>query len=257
MTIKALLLGAPKPLAIIIMQPRSSLPNELLHSIIEYIAYKPKLPNSDTSSLVKRASPELLALSIANWQLRQACLPFLFANLMIRHAEDARKLVDNLPLFSRLTKFLAIGNNIALTEMGDQLLSRLLPQLEKLCHVELQDCYDRIALLRAILAQPTVTSVLVYELPDESICNDNLSKVIFDREDSDKVFSPAFEQYLNKGMRIGCLDIHDTNFLGSLDEMLASKLREIQIHLSRTNPISFWFLSVLSHQQNHFWPGVS
>ncbi|KAJ3831129.1 hypothetical protein F5878DRAFT_667890 [Lentinula raphanica] len=28
--------------------------------------------------------------------------------------------------------------------------------------------------------------------------------------------------------------------------MLASKLREIQNHLSRTNPISFWFLSVLS-----------
>ncbi|KAJ3711033.1 hypothetical protein C8R42DRAFT_648443 [Lentinula raphanica] len=224
----------------------SSLPNELLHSIIEYIAYKPKLPNSNTSSLVKRASPELLALSVANWQLRRACLPFLFANLMIRHAEDARKLVDNLPLFSRLTKFLAIGNNIALTEMGDQLLSQLLPRLEKLCRVELQDCYDRTALLRAILAQPTVMSVLVYELPDQSICNDNLSKVIFDREDSDKVFSPAFEQYLNKGMRIGCLDIHDTNFLGSLDKMLASKLREIQIHLSRTNPISFWFLSVLS-----------
>ncbi|KAJ3772238.1 hypothetical protein FB446DRAFT_788899 [Lentinula raphanica] len=229
------------------MQLRLSLPNELLHSITEYIAYKPRPPNSGTTgSLVRRASPELLALSVANWQLRRVCLPFLFANLRIRHVEDAQKLVDDLSLFSRLTKTLAINHITYVTIMGDRILSQLLPQLEKLWRIELRSCRDRPTLLRAILAQPTVTSVLVYQLPDKSMCNDDLSKLILDRQCSVEVFSPAFEKYLNRGMRLGCLDIDDANSVGSLDELMASKLKEVRIHLFWAIPASFSFLSALS-----------
>ncbi|KAJ3835469.1 hypothetical protein F5878DRAFT_644331, partial [Lentinula raphanica] len=59
------------------------LPNELLHSIIEYIAYTAVRPDLPSHSLLRRASPELLALSVANWRLRQVCLPLLFANIRI------------------------------------------------------------------------------------------------------------------------------------------------------------------------------
>ncbi|KAJ3765293.1 hypothetical protein FB446DRAFT_480394 [Lentinula raphanica] len=223
-----------------------SLPNELLHSITEYIAYNPNLPNSATSSLVRRASPELLALSVANWKLRRICMPFLFANITIRGVDDARKLVDDLALISRSTNILAISYITNVTETGDWILSQVLPQLPKLCHIELQDCRHRTALLRVILAQPTVTSVLVYELPEKTVCNENLSKVILDREGSAKVFSPAFENYLDRGMKLRCLVIHDTISLGSLDERMASKLKAIQINLFGTTPVSFSFLSALS-----------
>ncbi|KAJ3711037.1 hypothetical protein C8R42DRAFT_368333 [Lentinula raphanica] len=179
------------------MRLRLSFPNELLHSVTEYIAYNVDPPDSDvpsSQSRVRCASPELLALSVADWRLRRICLPFLFANISIRCVKHVQKLANDSALLSRFTKIVVIRYSYdALTQAGDQLSCHLLPQLEKLLQIELRHgvCRNRTALLRAILARPNVTSVLIHDLPDESMCNDDLSKVILDRESSATVFSPA------------------------------------------------------------------
>ncbi|KAJ3826507.1 hypothetical protein F5880DRAFT_1544562 [Lentinula raphanica] len=223
-----------------------SLPNELLHAIIEYIAYNPKLPDSLSKSLFKRASFELLALSSTDWRLRQVCVPFLFANIKIRHIRDAQKLENYLPLFSELTKILVIGPVAAVSEAGNQIIVRNLPQFKQLFYVELRRCRERIVLLKTILAHPTVTSVLVDGLPHASMCNDDLSKVILDRATSVSAFSPTFEKYFNRGMRLACLELSQ---LGSLDKQFESKvlpgLNEIRMHMGIV-PVSFSFLSIIS-----------
>ncbi|KAJ3965999.1 hypothetical protein EV361DRAFT_954483 [Lentinula raphanica] len=234
------------------MRLHLSFPNELLHSVTEYIAYNVDPPDSDvpsSQSRVRCASPELLALSVADWRLRRICLPFLFANISIRCVKHVQKLANDSALLSRFTKIVVISYSYdALTQAGDQLLCHLLPQLEKLLQVELRHgvCRNRTALFRAILARPNVTSVLIHDLPDESMCNDDLSKVILDRESSATVFSPAFAKYMDRGMRLGCLDIHESDSFAFLDENVSSKLKEIQIVIPWAVPRSYSFLSALS-----------
>ncbi|KAJ3711152.1 hypothetical protein C8R42DRAFT_689647 [Lentinula raphanica] len=231
------------------LHPLLSLPNELLHSIVEYIAYTYE-PESDTtwrSSTFKQTSPELLALSVANCQLRQLCLPFLFANIAIYINKDVQRLKDDLALLSKYTKMLSIDEG--LTESGDQTLSQLLPQLKQLCDVELRTCRDlRTDLLRAILAHPKVTSVLVDEFPEESMCNDDLSKLIIDRTTGYQDSPPEFDKYLNRGMRIMCLELFKFDNL-RLDTQFGSKLlsglQEIQIFNYSIPELSSW-LPVLS-----------
>ncbi|KAJ3816586.1 hypothetical protein F5880DRAFT_1512533, partial [Lentinula raphanica] len=154
------------------MPSHLSLPNELLQAIIELIAYTPQLPNSTSKSLLNSASPELLALSVANWQLRRICQPLLFANIRILRSKDAKKLKSDahLKLLSKFTKFLAINMFFRSAETGYSIVSQSLPQFKQLLRVELPGCRRRPALLKVILAHPTVTSVLVNELPDESLC---------------------------------------------------------------------------------------
>ncbi|KAJ3748195.1 hypothetical protein EV360DRAFT_76302 [Lentinula raphanica] len=204
-----------------------------------------------SQSRVRCASPELLSLSVADWRLRRICLPFLFANISIRCVKHVQKLANDSALLSRFTKIVVISYSYdALTQAGDQLLCHLLPQLEKLLQVELRHgvCRtNRTALLRAILARPNVTSVLIHDLPDESMCNiDDLSKVILDRESSATVFSPAFTKYMDRGMRLGCLDIRESDSFAFLDENVSSKLKEIQIVIPWAVPRSYSFLSALS-----------
>ncbi|KAJ3754998.1 hypothetical protein EV360DRAFT_86319 [Lentinula raphanica] len=227
------------------MRPYSSLPNELLHAITEYIAFTIDLSDSYSSySLYKHASPELLALSVVNWRLRRICLPFLFANIKVRHDEDVTRLEKDLPLCAKLTKTLSIdhskGSSSDLTEAGQQNLSQILPRLEQLLVVELPDCWDRTDLLRTMLVHPTVTSVLVNEIPNSSMANDDLSKLIYGRK------------MPRSGMRLMSLR------LNSIDDRLESQkfpgLQEIKIHY--TVPASFsWVPPLLSNHPtlNELW----
>ncbi|KAJ3772881.1 hypothetical protein FB446DRAFT_845216 [Lentinula raphanica] len=243
------------------MQLYSSLPNELLHSIIEYIAYVPIVPghSSFSKSWFRCASPELLVLSVVDRRLRRACLPFLFANIKVKTGWDAMNLKNHLALFSRFTKVLDIGIFPALPETGDQNISQILPQLKHLLYVELDDCRARTDLLRTIIAHPTVTSILVYDLPDESMCNDDLSKVISGcHTASDYAFSPHFQKYSNRGMRLASLKLE--SHLGSLNgSQFTSQnlfgLKEIQADMGDGLLQSSW-LSVLSATHpnlSEFW----
>ncbi|KAJ3832781.1 hypothetical protein F5878DRAFT_729173 [Lentinula raphanica] len=242
-----------------LMRSYLPLPNELFCDITEYIAFTPELPDSPRfESFFKHPSPELLALSAANWQLRQICLPLLFANIKIRHDEDANQLKKHLALCVRFTKTLAIdnikGRSNDLTQVGEQILSQILPQLEQLVDVKLPDCWYRRDLLKMILAHPTVSSVFVNEMPNVSMCNDDLSKVILaDRTTtSDIALILPFINYLDHGMRIMSLRLE------SIDNQLTSHkfpgLQKIAIHY--IVPASFsWLSPVLSTHPtlNELW----
>ncbi|KAJ3762240.1 hypothetical protein EV360DRAFT_67192 [Lentinula raphanica] len=251
----------PSRLEIVIMRPQFSLlPNELLQSILEYIAYSPILGTASLAasptqintkvSLYKCASPELIALSVVDWRLRRLCLPSLFANIELKEQMHVKMLKKHLALFSSFIKILFINSFCILYGIQE-----VIPQLKELFHVELARSYAG-NLLRTILAHPTVTSVLIHELPHESMCDHDLSKVLLK---SGRVFDDCidegftFDDYLNQGMRLVCLNLHDYK---SLDDQLSGKvlpgLKEIRIipkarppqkiykHPARWSPSSFW-----------------
>ncbi|KAJ3775923.1 hypothetical protein FB446DRAFT_723344 [Lentinula raphanica] len=243
------------------MQPHLSLPDELLHVIIEYTAYNPQLPHSHSTSvqgfkpacpLFKSASSELFALSVANWRLRRICLPLLFANIRIKHIKDAQQLEIYISLLTRFTKIIFIKPINSVIKAAHELISQNLPRFTRLFYVELPG--NQTALLRTLLAHPTITSVMVHELPGHSMCKDDLSKIIYSVATLAWATSPRFEEYLNQGMRLARLQLFD-----SLDNIFGPKifcgLEEIRLHLG-DKPISFSFLSVLSSTYptlNEFW----
>ncbi|KAJ3770028.1 hypothetical protein FB446DRAFT_809543 [Lentinula raphanica] len=241
------------------MQAYLSLPNELLHNIIEHIAYVPTTlpvsPRPLPNSLSQRASPELLSLSIANQRLRRICLPFLFANLKIKDDEDATNMQEYLVLFSKFTKVLTIGSIGYVSKTATEIIvSQIATQFKQLFHVELQDTYSmphscaryETALLRTFLAHPTVTSILVHKLPDETMYDVDLSKLLLDNaRTSSAYFVPDLEKYFNQGMRLLSLEFYKPN---KLDHQFASKifpgLKQIELHVDHSG-VSFSWLSPL------------
>ncbi|KAJ3790385.1 hypothetical protein GGU10DRAFT_430987 [Lentinula aff. detonsa] len=222
-----------------------SLPNELLHSIIGYLAYVPKLPDSRSKSQFKCASAELLALSVTNWRLRRICLPFLFANIKIRHIKDARRLKDSsLVLFKKFTKLLAIAH-FARSEEDDQILYPILPCMKRLEWVELRFCSARGDFLKAILALPSVSTVLVEQLPDASL-HDYLSKVLYEGTSTTTTLSPDLERCLGQGMRLGRLEVLEPELLNDdFGQRPFAGLEELRLSMRRY-PVSFSWLSALS-----------
>ncbi|KAJ3816438.1 hypothetical protein F5880DRAFT_1619322 [Lentinula raphanica] len=141
-------------------------------------------------------------------------------------------------------------------EAGDHIISQNLAQFEQLFYVELGGCSRRTFLLRALLAHPTVTSILVGELPDKSMCNNDLSKVICNDQTADCAFSDSYQNYFNQGMRLHRLELLP---LRTLDDLLRSKLfpglREIRMVMG-VKPFSSSLLSVVSAAHptvNEFW----
>ncbi|KAJ3769159.1 hypothetical protein FB446DRAFT_231119 [Lentinula raphanica] len=205
-----------------------SLPNELLHSIVEYIAYTYEPDRFP----VKQPSPELSALSVANWQLRRLCLPFLFAEVVIHIEEEVQQLKHEFAHLLKFTKILAI---LDIPHSGDEALSQIIPQFEQLSDVELQLSGrngDGINLFRTILAHPTVTSLEVDALPDEYMwnANDDLSKVILDWTTLSHTLSPHFGNCLARGMRIRTLQLDKDESHGPrIGSKILSGLQEIHI----------------------------
>ncbi|KAJ3716878.1 hypothetical protein C8R42DRAFT_711702 [Lentinula raphanica] len=240
------------------------LPNELLHYIFEYIAYIPKLSHvQDVGDIAPKSplecpSPELLALSVTDWQLRRLCLPFLFGKIRIRHDKDAKKLEEHLTLCAKFAKTLALCNSRDLTEVGELIVSRILPQLEQLLDVKLGDCLKRTDLFKTILAHPTIASVLVDGIPAVSLGNHDLSKVILNRSGSIS-FSPfpptSFEQYFDHGMKLKCLSLDYNSLDNRLHTLNFPGLEAIEISMYSV-PISFSWLPQFSSTHpnlNEIW----
>ncbi|KAJ3772237.1 hypothetical protein FB446DRAFT_788898 [Lentinula raphanica] len=211
------------------MRSHLSLPDEFLYFITEYIAYAPKRADWYPKSLFQCASPELLALSVANWRLRQICVPFLFANVKIRHDKDAEGLIVYLGLVSKFTKILVLGSDQALTKLGNQIISRTLPQLKQLFHVELR-------------------TFLVYELPLESVDNYDLSKIILVRQQLPSYYYSAdYRNYLNRGMKLMCLELFNLNEIGNmLVSQTISGLEAIELRMDIESVSFSWLSSLLS-----------
>ncbi|KAJ3820911.1 hypothetical protein F5880DRAFT_897777 [Lentinula raphanica] len=229
------------------------LPNELLHFIIDHIAFGiPKLPDSlgawQSKTLFQWASPELLALSVASWQLRQACMPFVYANIRIRCPEDVEMLEKHAELCSKYTKALAI--DIEAGRGLDQNISKIVPQLAQLFYVELQDCQNRTDMLKTLLAHPTVTSIQIHELPPEFTCFRDLSKVVIEDQLTAWGNNPEIHEYFNRGMRVLCIDLHRSwgySYEQRLSQIVSwsiSGLREIRMYMY-IDPVSFSFLTTL------------
>ncbi|KAJ3728839.1 hypothetical protein C8R42DRAFT_655072 [Lentinula raphanica] len=229
-----------------------SLSPELLHAIIEDIVYM-------YSPVLKTPNPELLALSVTNWQLREICLPFLFINIEIRDFMGAARLEKHIQLCSKFTKNMIIGPRIHVLELAEPIIIRNLPKLKRLSNAELHDCGVRTTLFRAMLAHPTLTSVLIHKLPGESVDIDDLSKIILKNSSPTWVLSPNFEKCLNRGMRLMCLELSDSEH-DLLDKRLSSRisnvLKESRMRTSRT-PVLFnaWLSKVSSTYSilNQLW----
>ncbi|KAJ3752486.1 hypothetical protein EV360DRAFT_88705 [Lentinula raphanica] len=229
------------------MQPFKLLPNELLSSVLEHIAYTSILPDSpfksegSFKSSFKCASRELLALSVADWRLRRVCLPFLFANIKLRNVEVVEKMKDQLAFFSKFTKFLVIGTCDALTTNEEDIISQILPQLKQLSYVELwgRSVYGRTVLIKTLLAHPTVTSVLVPDVDHESMDDEDLSKVTL----QETYWQLCPRRYFERGMKLVRLNI-DRSFDSQLflSEMFAGP-KEMRITMS--NAVTSSFLSAL------------
>ncbi|KAJ3778607.1 hypothetical protein FB446DRAFT_713335 [Lentinula raphanica] len=134
-----------------------SLSSELLHAIIEDIVHM-------YSPAPQTPIPELLALSVTNRRLRETCLPFLFTDIEIKFFLDATRLEKHIGLCSRFTKNMIIGARYQLVELAEPVIIRNLPKLKRLLNVELHesDFGVRPVLFKAMLAQPTVTSILIH-----------------------------------------------------------------------------------------------
>ncbi|KAJ3753773.1 hypothetical protein EV360DRAFT_74240, partial [Lentinula raphanica] len=202
-------------------------------------------------------SPELLALSVTDWQLRRVCVPFLFGKIRIRHDKDAKNLEEHLAICAKFTKTLFLGSSDDLTEEGELIVSRILPELERLLDVNLGDCLKRADLFKTILAHPSITSVLVDGIPAVSAGNHDLSKVILNRSGSISFspFSPTFKQYFDQGMRLKCLSLGFNSLDSRLQTLNFPGLEAIEIFMSSV-PISFSWLTQFSSTHptlNELW----
>ncbi|KAE9385883.1 hypothetical protein BT96DRAFT_928591 [Gymnopus androsaceus JB14] len=191
------------------------LPEELLHSIVEYLAYKPRLP--DERSKFKRASPELLSLSVVDQRLRRTCLPFLFANIYIRTETDAEKFLDYCSvslLCPTFTKVLKLHKFFRRREEGLEIMRTILPSLKRLLAIDLEESRTNIIFLEAILEHPSVSTVLVRSLRHlpNSFLQLNMSKFVLSHEN----FQPhnsTLERWLGQGTRLSRLDVRNTELL--------------------------------------------
>ncbi|KAJ3774907.1 hypothetical protein FB446DRAFT_727295 [Lentinula raphanica] len=237
-----------------------SLPNELIHFIIEYTAYTYELVTTSHSPL-KHASPELLALSVANRQLRRFCLPFLFAKLVLwlgdseENVQQAR-LKDEFVHLMKFTKILVIRY---ITQSEDDNLSQIISQFKQLSHVILRLSgrnRDVINLLKTILAHPPVSSVRIEGLPDESLCNHDLSKVVLNYTALSRALSPEFGEYFNRGMRLRSLELRKEQSLDTqFGFVTLPGVEEISI-FDYTQPDSLSWLPLLSSTNptlNQLW----
>ncbi|KAJ3822053.1 hypothetical protein F5880DRAFT_1577773 [Lentinula raphanica] len=152
-----------------------------------------------------------------------------------------------------------IGPRIHVLELAEPIIIRNLPKLKRLSNAELHDCGVRTTLFRAMLAHPTLTSVLIHKLPGESVDIDDLSKIILKNSSPTWVLSPNFEKCLNRGMRLMCLELSDSEH-DLLDKRLSSRisnvLKESRMRTSRT-PVLFnaWLSKVSSTYSilNQLW----
>ncbi|KAJ3996042.1 hypothetical protein F5050DRAFT_1895302, partial [Lentinula boryana] len=117
--------------------------------------------------------------------------------------------------------------------------------MKRLEWVELRFCSTRSVLLKELLAQPSVSTVLVEQLPDASL-RDKLSKVVHEGTSIPTVFSPNLERCLDQGMRLVRLEVLDPGLLNEdFGQRLFAGLEELRLSM-RHYPVSFSWLSALS-----------
>ncbi|KAJ3831301.1 hypothetical protein F5878DRAFT_676351, partial [Lentinula raphanica] len=179
-------------------------------------------PTSNVES--PRQSPSKRKFTLP--KLRQRCLPFLFAHINLCYKEEKlERLAKEVEIISGITKILVISYLHPSFEQ-DKNIRKILLQLKRLLHVEMKcdNINDNLSLLEAILALPTVTSVLVNHEPyqrQESMDNVDLSKVVLKQAhtSSDGCFTPHLEKCLSRGMKLALLELNERDLLDTKSQI--------------------------------------
>ncbi|KAJ3723353.1 hypothetical protein C8R42DRAFT_641554 [Lentinula raphanica] len=114
-------------------------------------------------------------------------------------------------------------------------------RLERLFYVEVKDCQKRTPqLFISILAHPIVNSVLVHELPLQSMQKGDLSKVTLNDKTLRSRIPLDFMKCLRHGMRVANLLLFSSEILGTLNLGTVSGLETIHVGMDRDSISLFW-----------------
>ncbi|KAF9048170.1 hypothetical protein BDP27DRAFT_1516937 [Rhodocollybia butyracea] len=223
----------------------TTLPEELLHPIVKYIAYKPHLPHE--RSKFRRVSGELRSLSVVDHRLRRICLPFLFANICIGTKIGAERL-QNSCSYNRVLKL-----DRRAFRYGEMLkmIWQTLPSLKHLLTVDLEE-FDviNITFLKAILDHPSVSSVLV-RTPNDYLLDRflplDMSKFVF--FDGDR--RSTLETWLAQGARLLSLNVVDHEQLDEEFGLRTFQGLEVLNLFVHYCPVSFSWLPKFSSTHPH------
>ncbi|KAJ3845398.1 hypothetical protein F5878DRAFT_719964 [Lentinula raphanica] len=92
------------------------------------------------------------------------------------------------------------------------------------------------------------------------MCDDDMSKIISHYQTASHAFTPRFQMYLNRGMRLACIELSSFELLNSVQSNISvfNRLKEIRVYMARTNLIrssNSWrfVLSSIHPTVNEFW----
>ncbi|KAJ3899949.1 hypothetical protein F5879DRAFT_460331 [Lentinula edodes] len=228
------------------------LPEELLHLATQSLAYNPAYPSDSPSGAhFKNSSPELIALSAVNRQLRRISLPFLFAFFRLKRLEVLGELIQKClsdPTFGRIIKTIKLDNVYFPMETGHEELCMLLPHLTRLACIDLQGYTSSVALLNAVNKHPSVSAMIVdslyglHHLP-KPLSSLDLSKVVVE---CGSISHPGLETSYARGLKVYQLVIRQPE---SLKEEFGNStfqgLHEISLAMNR-HPILLGWLPRLA-----------
>ncbi|KAJ3713096.1 hypothetical protein C8R42DRAFT_299126 [Lentinula raphanica] len=228
------------------------LPEEILHSIVEYsVSYPPTTQPQLLELHWKHTRTTLVPLSLASSQLRRICMPFLFAYVEVRGAHgELEKLRDR----CNENKFFALSirtfDYFCYSPRQIDVLHDLLLQCTNLSQLILNEgVYIDKPLLNAI-SQHRVNNVVVASWKSlSSKCLDQLGPSSLSQITLNSIRlrsqTTDFVNYLHSGMQIRCLtlpispnELNMTNY-SSLNNFKFSGLRELELWLNVAPDLSW------------------
>ncbi|KAF9073634.1 hypothetical protein BDP27DRAFT_1417105 [Rhodocollybia butyracea] len=206
-----------------------SLPDELLHKTVDYIAYAPEYDEQRVAWFRTPSSDQVIALSVVSHRLRRISLPFLFAYVFIDSTVKAerRDWCNAYPSLSKLIQYVVYlphflislslsdsrmiqFNGVSFYQDTEAELSKLwcdlLSALDGLLCIEVGR-YSRLntAILQALHDHPTLSKIIIASFQDlpQEVSLDDLSSIIIKSLESDFNFNwDAFGSYLARGLKI-------------------------------------------------------
>ncbi|KAJ3806823.1 hypothetical protein F5876DRAFT_80315 [Lentinula aff. lateritia] len=134
----------------------SKLPEELLYLATRSLAYNPAYPSDSPSGAhFKNPSPELIALSAVNRQLRRISLPFLLIKYVVLYLSVS---------FIDQPRTIKLDTVYFPKKAGHEELCRLLPHLTRLACIDLQGYTSSVTLLNAVNKHSSVSAMIVESL---------------------------------------------------------------------------------------------
>ncbi|KAE9382961.1 hypothetical protein BT96DRAFT_1009815 [Gymnopus androsaceus JB14] len=194
-----------------------SLMTELLHEILDYIAYERNALREQGIVGFKRPTKDLVSLSLVNRRIREIASPFLFKHAQIDRGFKVVRLLEWCHCYPELSKLVKIMRFDGLGYSEDscpenvQLWLRLLPCLPSLDRIEVGDYgYPNSIILEAMHKHSKVSSIIFdnFKQMPTDVHLPNMSKIIVKcYEFLQKDFSKVAFSYFVQGMVVNELVI--------------------------------------------------